>query len=678
MATRSTSPPQPSAPRISIPETVEVDSRPPPSRPRESHSAYVSSVPPPGIEPSGIALIAPASPPPRWRSWFDFAFPRGSTGSPREWVEVAYWRIACVFVMLATPALLAWGRSVDLLAAGGFVGISCVAWLVARRSFDLGVGLHLAALFPYWSWYARLPHGLPVVLGVGVSGHLLLLVFPALTLVALWGRYGALAAAGLGMGSVALVWPSWSDRFLGLYALGVAILMGAVFRRLSVQLAATHHTLSEMAYRDPLTGIGNRRLLYRKARRALAAQTAPHCGVLSIGLNRFKAINDSLGHAVGDELLRLVAARVNEVLPPAATFARLGGDEFAVFLPDLHDKDDPRRLAKAIVGRLRELFVVRAHSIHVGARVGVAIATDRSHDLDELIRAAETAMNRAKERGKSVDELSWQGSERVSERLIMEVELRNALARNELAVHFQPVVRAADGAIVGAEALVRWHHPRRGPIQPSEIIAIAEDCGVIAAVDRYVCDTALRYAKGWLRQGWDGWVAVNLAAPSFANPDLPHDVDQSLLDAGVPAQRLVIEITESRAMRDPEASASVVHQLKALGVRVALDDFGIGYSSLAYLKMFPVDHIKIDQYFVQGIGLDNRDEHLIEVVAELARKRGIAVLAEGIETAAQLEWLRGIGCEFIQGYHVGRPVPADEFEARWVRPAQAPAANGSA
>jgi len=389
--------------------------------------------------------------------------------------------------------------------------------------------------------------------------------------------------------------------------------------------------------------------------------------VLSIGLNRFKAINDSLGHAVGDELLRHVAARVQEVVPQDATFARLGGDEFAVFIPAIEDKDVPRRLAKAIVGRLRAVFLVRAHSIHVGARIGVAVGTDRSRDLDELIRAAEAAMSRAKERGKSVDELSWQGSERVSERLAMEVELRTALARSELTVHFQPVVRAHDGVVVGAEALVRWHHSRRGAIPPGEIIAVAEECGVIAELDRYVGDTALRYARAWLERGWDGWVAINLSAPSFSNPDLPREMQQALLDAGVAPRRLVVEITESRAMRDPEASASVVHQLKALGVGVALDDFGIGYSSLAYLKMFPVDHLKIDRYFVQGIGLDDRDEHLIEVVSELARKRGIAVLAEGIETEEQLVWLRNKRCDLVQGFHTGRPVPADEFEQLYVR-----------
>jgi diguanylate cyclase (GGDEF)-like protein len=485
-------------------------------------------------------------------------------------------------------------------------------------------------------------------------------------MVALWGRYGAVAAGTLGIGSTVVVWPNWSDRFMGVYAVVVAILMGAVFRRLAVQLAATHRALSAMAYRDPLTGAANRRLFYRRASKTLAAPSAPHCGVLSIGLNRFKAINDSLGHTVGDELLRHVAARVQQVIPKGATFARLGGDEFAVFLPDVPHKEAAHRLAKLIVARLRDRFHVGNHSIHVGARVGVAVNTDRSHDLDPLIRAAEAARNRAKERGKSVDELSWQGSERVSERLVVEVELRSALSRSELEVYFQPVVRTADGTLVGAEALVRWNHVRRGPVAPSEIIAIAEESGLIAELDRHVCDVALGRLHRWLRAGWDGWVAVNLAAPSFSNPELPRDIKHSLLDADVAPERLVVEITESRAMRDPEASASTVHQLKALGVGVAIDDFGIGYSSLAYLKMFPVDHIKIDRYFVQGIGLDDRDEHLIEVVTELARKRGIAVLAEGIETDEQLAWLRSRGCAFVQGFLVGRPVPADEFERRWL------------
>ncbi len=647
-----------------VPEPGEVDSRPPMSGTRDVSHAFVSSTPPATgpDEPD----TAPGVRPP-WRTWFDVAFPGGSAGSPREWVEAGYWRIALAFVIFASPALATWGSRVDLAAASVFVVITALAWLIARRSFDVGVGLHLAAVFPYWSWYACLPGGVPTSLHVGVGGHLLLLVFPVVTMVALWGRYGAVAAAALGIGSTVVVWPHWSERFMGVYAVAVAILMGAVFRRLAVQLAATHRALSAMAYRDPLTGAANRRLFYKRARKTLAAPSAPQCGVLSIGLNRFKAINDSLGHTVGDELLRHVAARVQQVLPRGATFARLGGDEFAVFLPDVPDKDSAHRLAKLIVARLRDLFHVRNHSIHVGARVGVAVSTGRSHDLDQLIRAAEAAMNRAKERGKSVDELSWQGSERVSERLVVEVELRSALSRSELDVYFQPVVRTADGTLVGAEALVRWNHVRRGPIAPSEIIAIAEESGLIAELDRYVCGVALGHLHGWLRAGWDGWVAVNLAAPSFSNPELPRDIKQLLLDANVAPERLVVEITESRAMRDPEASASTVHQLKALGVGVAIDDFGIGYSSLAYLKMFPVDHIKIDRYFVQGIGLDDRDEHLIEVVTDLARKRGIAVLAEGIETDEQLAWLRSRGCAFVQGFLVGRPVPASEFDRRWLR-----------
>ena len=442
--------------------------------------------------------------------------------------------------------------------------------------------------------------------------------------------------------------------------------------RLVRQLRASEAALARQAHHDPLTGLANRALFRERVERALGrAATAPgRVAVLFLDLDDFKTVNDSLGHAAGDQLLVEVAARLLNATRGADTVARLGGDEFAVLLENARDDADTQIVARRILSALSAPVELArtAAALSVGASIGVARA--RAGDgPDELIRNADVAMYMAKGRGKHNFELfAPEMHAAVVERLELEADLRRAVEHEAFTLLYQPIVELATGAVTGVEALIRWHHPRRGAVPPSVFVPIAEAAGLIVPLGRWVLDAACRQAATWARTRKAAGLApfvmsVNVSARQLdAGAELVEHVRGALAASGLPAAALQIEITETVMMLDAEAAAAVLDSLSALGVRVAVDDFGTGYSSLTYLERFPVDVLKIDKRFVDRLG-GPADSPLAEAVIRIAHALGLTVVAEGIESAAQAARLEALGCRHGQGYLYARPLSAADAAA---------------
>ncbi len=444
---------------------------------------------------------------------------------------------------------------------------------------------------------------------------------------------------------------------------GSFIIFSLLFGSLYALVRTASRQLHYMAYHDPLTNLANRRLLRERAEQALtqARRYGRTVGLLYLDLARFKAVNDSLGHSAGDELLKEVSRRLDHGLRESDTLTRLGGDEFAIFLSEVQRKEDAAHVAQRVLGNLRPPFWLEGQAIHIEGNLGITLYPQDGATFEELMRHADIAMYRAKAEGTGFKFYQPQLDVYTRDRLLLETEFRAALEQQQLVLHYQPVLDLRNDELVGVEALVRWPHPRRGMIPPGDFIPLAEESDLILDLDRWTIATAARQARALVTQGWDGWMAVNLSARSLGNPELPKYVGQILTSEGLPPSRLMFEITESVAMRDPEVTIRLLEQLNALGVSVAVDDFGLGYSSLAYLKRFPIDEIKIDRSFVQGIGTDPRDERLVEAVITLTHGLGVRVVAEGVERADQLGWLRERGCGLVQGFLVGGPASSADL-----------------
>ena len=417
---------------------------------------------------------------------------------------------------------------------------------------------------------------------------------------------------------------------------------------------------------DPTTSLPNRELLTDRIGHALAGQgpnDTESIAVVLLGLDRFKVINESLGHATGDRLLVAVGQRLIHGLRPSDTVARVGGDEFGIILDPVADADEARSIADRIVAELSAPFPLNGREWFVSASMGIALAQHGTATPDELLREAEIAMVRAK--GDATQRHAFfepSMSTHTLERLELESDLRSALERHELRVHYQPIVKLDTAAIVGFEALVRWQHPTRGLVAPLAFIPLAEETGLIVPLGKWVLETACRQAAKWHRARTDPdgpplFVSVNLSARQFIQEDLVEDVAAVLAETGLAASALELEITESVLMDKSDAGIRTLRRLRALGVRLLLDDFGTGYSSLSYLKHLPLDTIKIDRSFVNGIE-ENADRSIVEAVVALAHGLGIGVVAEGIETERQAERLLELGCDLGQGYLFSRPVPA--------------------
>jgi diguanylate cyclase (GGDEF)-like protein len=432
-----------------------------------------------------------------------------------------------------------------------------------------------------------------------------------------------------------------------------------------MQLSVLQEQLHHQAYHDPLTSLANRTLFTDKVREVIAARRGG-AAVLFIDLDDFKTINDSLGHAAGDELLVSVASRLRACLRPEDLVARLGGDEFAVLVEDPHDA---KAAAVKVARRIMEAFVlpvgVGSESVAVYVSVGISTSHGGNCSAEEMIRDADVAMYKAKTSGKGHFEVFHPSmGAAVLERHGLKEELRLAIERDELTLYFQPIVDLDTGRLVAEEALVRWEHPRRGLVGPAEFVPLAEETGLILSLGQYVLEEACQQACRWeARRGADGSddtevaVHVNLSAVELRDPGLVGRVQRTLTEARVDPRSLVFEITETVLLDDSERVSAAIGELRALGVRFALDDFGTGYSSLSYLHTLPFDMLKIAKSFVDGLARGGREASFVRMIIELARTLGVTVIAEGIETQEQVDALVTLECDLGQGFHLGRPEP---------------------
>ncbi|HET8629755.1 MAG TPA: EAL domain-containing protein [Thermomicrobiales bacterium] len=439
--------------------------------------------------------------------------------------------------------------------------------------------------------------------------------------------------------------------------------------------------LRHQAFHDALTGLANRALFVDRLGHALAraGRHGERIAVLYVDLDRFKVVNDSLGHPAGDALLGEVAQRLRRCLRAEDTLARLGGDEFTILVEELADGSQAARIAGRIAEEFAAPCAVAGQEVFVAASVGIALNTPDHAGAEDLLRDADIALYRAKRAGGASYALfdpSMNAAAR--ERLALESELHRAVGPGEcreFRLHYQPLVELATGRVAGLEALVRWQLPARGLVPPAAFIPLAEETGLIVPLGSWVLREACRQGVCWRAAGPDGRplaVSVNLSARQILHRGLVAEVAAALAETGLPPAALTLEITETTLMVEAEATRATLADLRALGVRLAIDDFGTGYSSLAYLKRFPVDTLKLDKAFVAGVAAGAEDTAIVAAVVALARALGCAVTAEGVETAEAAAHLRRLGCALGQGYHFARPLPADEFAARFLAPAATP------
>ncbi len=455
------------------------------------------------------------------------------------------------------------------------------------------------------------------------------------------------------------------------------------FRKMTARLNANVLRMNALAFTDPVTALPNRAVVNHLLEYALAPERsgAFRAAIVFIDLDGFKRVNDTLGHDGGDDLLRQASRRILELglgrtaetidscmdpfgnpcdrLPNDVVFARFAGDEFVAILPGVTDREVLTGIGERIVHSMAVPFRVKGQEVTVGASVGIAVAPDDTTQAVELLSFADLAMYSSKQSGKSRFTFF---DKRVREMMVrnaaLEADLWRALERYELELHFQPKLDAAAGTLAGAEALVRWRHPQRGLLLPGEFIEVAERAGLMAALGRRVLVLAAAQCRKWLDTGFDCPVAVNVSPSQFADPAFVDGVLDTLREAGVPPRLLLVEITESMAMTDFEATAARLARLREAGVRVAVDDFGIGFSNLSQLSRVPLDELKIDRSLVDEIGRSAKSEAIIRAIVGMAHALGLRTIAEGIETQAQHEFVRSLGCQSVQGFLFARPMPA--------------------
>ena len=437
---------------------------------------------------------------------------------------------------------------------------------------------------------------------------------------------------------------------------------------LAVQRAGTHALVSRrLALHDALTGLPNRVMFADRTRHAIGSAERGDAPVvvMLIDLDRFKDINDTLGHHYGDEVLRQMAQRLSELLDPRDTLARLGGDEFAVLLRSVRDHQEGMAVAASIRKALAKPFEAEGVSLELGGSVGVAFHPVDGDDVETLMQRADVAMYQAKGGATGVERYSVKEDDSSLERLALAADLRRALENSEFVPYFQPKVDLRTERVCGAEALLRWKRPDHQDVSPDVFIPLAEQTGLIVPVTLQVIAAAVRECALWRAHGHDLTVAVNLSARALVHPALPEHVEELCRCWDLPTRALVLEITESMIVDDPTRALPIVERLAQLGVRLSIDDFGTGYSSLEYLKTLPVREMKIDRSFVAGMAADVRDEAIVRHSVDLGRSLGLRVVAEGVETLEVHERLAAMGCDHGQGYFYSRAIPSDDFE-RWL------------
>jgi len=439
----------------------------------------------------------------------------------------------------------------------------------------------------------------------------------------------------------------------------------AVFSDITA-IKRSEHEIAYLAHYDALTDLPNRLLFTDRAEQALTYARASKrgCALLLIDLDHFRNINDSLGHNVGDQLLRAVAERLHGLFGSSITLARLGGDEFGVLVENCRQVVQAAAMAQRIIDGLKEPFVLEEQELFISASVGISLFPDDALTAEELLRNSDSALFKAKRDGRDryalySEELTAHAQQRVE----LASELRRAIEQHELRVFYQPVHDLRGGKMLGVEALVRWQHPQRGLVPPGEFIPVAEQNGLITDIDAWVLNSACRQMRTWLEAGVQAsFVAVNVSSRLFASGDLDRQVAQVLRETGLDPAYLELEVTESAVMEDPEQAIEQLHRLRELGLRLAIDDFGTGYSSLLRLKRMPVQKLKIDQGFVAGLPEDEDDIAIVRVIIALAQSMGMQVLAEGIEQAGQARFLLENQCELGQGYWFAKPMPAEQID----------------
>ncbi|MFW6192290.1 MAG: putative bifunctional diguanylate cyclase/phosphodiesterase [Gemmatimonadota bacterium] len=451
-----------------------------------------------------------------------------------------------------------------------------------------------------------------------------------------------------------------------LYAVATVVLLVVTVGTAWVteMLHRKRHEALELAHEDPLTKLANRRHLRQETRGALARaeRDGSNAGMLFIDLVRFKRINDNLGHEAGDRVLLELADRLRGSVRTSDTVARVGGDEFAVLLSTLDGVDDAVAAAERVASCFDEPFASPGKPIRLKARIGVAVYPQHAKDYHELLAHSDRAMYPLDRHAESRIAIFDPAGGEESERPELESKLREALRTGDLALHYQPIFHLPDGRVGGAEALVRWPDPEGWVMGADEFLPAAERAGLMTAVDEWTLTTAVEHLEAWPGAAAPGWISVNLAERTFWSPGLPDRLASLLSGTGVDRSRLILEVTEETATQDPAASGERLAALRGLGVRIALQDFGTSHTSLAYLEHFPADFLKLDMMFVDAIGSGSRKERLVEALIALGQSLGMEIIAEGVEAAEQLAWLRETRCDFAQGFHLGRPGAADELD----------------
>ncbi|MDQ1641736.1 MAG: hypothetical protein QOJ90_1087 [Actinomycetota bacterium] len=443
------------------------------------------------------------------------------------------------------------------------------------------------------------------------------------------------------------------------------------------QSAASSRERERQALRDPLTGLANRKLLVRETEVALRVSSRRNqsVGLFLLDLDRFKEVNDSLGHAVGDRVLQLAAERLERTLRPGDVVARLGGDEFAVLLPVVRDAAAAREIAQRISLALEEPFVVRGTTIDLEASIGIALSPQHGNDFEALLQRADVAMYVAKSERTTIETYAAERDTNDPTRLGMLGALRRAMDGGELELHYQPKIWVGDGTAAGVEALVRWRHPTRGLVLPDDFVPLAEQSGLMQRLTDFVLETALSQAAEWTRQGMSVPIAVNVSMRDLHDTQFTERLGAGLRRHGVDPELLCLELTERVLMADVARAGATLEELDAIGVRISLDDFGTGYSSLVLLKRLPVREIKVDRSFVKRLGAEGGaqdDATIVRSIIDLGHSLGLTVVAEGVESQATLDRLRTFGCDRAQGWHLSPALPALDVTS-WLRNREATA-----
>jgi diguanylate cyclase (GGDEF)-like protein len=435
----------------------------------------------------------------------------------------------------------------------------------------------------------------------------------------------------------------------------------------ALEYLANREAVDYLAYYDSLTGLANRTLLRDRLSQAVHFAERFQWGVtvMVVDLDRFKFVNDSLGHAAGDELLKVAAGRIMACVRDTDTVARIGGDEFVVVLAGMEqDESSALQVAQRMLERFAQPVVLEGRELFVTCSIGIASHPRHGEDGETLLKNADAAMYRAKDQGRNnMQFYTPEANARAGERLSLESGLRRALERDEFHLHYQPLVDLRTGQVCGLEALIRWQRPEVGIVPPAQFISLLEETGLILPIGDWVLRTACAQNKAWQDQGLAPVrIAVNLSAHQFRQQDLASRVQKALAQGGLEPRYLELELTESMLMRNVETTIGIMFELRQIGVRIALDDFGTGYSSLSYLKRFPIDTLKIDRSFVNEITSDPDSAAIADAIIAMAHSLHLTALAEGVETEGQLAWLRARGCEQMQGYLFSKPLPAGELE----------------